>query len=311
MEREDIHILNRYSNLEEVDIAKALQDNVYNNKQSWEKFIRLFVISIGVGFTVSGILFFFAYNWADLHRFIKIGLIEGLLIVATTLVLLPRIKDNIRNIILTGASVLVGVLFAVFGQIYQTGANSYDFFLAWTIFVTLWAIISNFAPLWLIYILLVNTTLILYSQQVAKDWSDIFVCTLLFSINAIVLISAIFWGKKKLPNWFLYSISMVSISYSTIGINIGIFEKYQTTFLVLIGVATVTYALGIWHGLKTKNSFYLAIIPFSLIIIISALIVKATNDEVMFLFISLFIVASVTLTIINLINLQKKWQNEK
>ncbi len=311
MEREDIHILNRFSNLEETEIAKALQDNVYNDKQSWEKFIRLFIISLGVGFTVSGILFFFAYNWADLHKSIKIGLIEGLLIVATTLLLLPKIRDTTRNIILTGASVLVGVLFAVFGQIYQTGANSYDFFLAWTIFVTLWAIVSNFAPLWLIYILLINVTLILYSQQVAKDWSDVFVFTLLFSLNIVVLISAILWGKHKLPNWFLYCIALAAIGYSTIGIYIGIFEQYQISFLFLIGVATITYALGIWHGLKTKSSFYLAIIPFSLIIICIGLIIKASNDEVMFLFISIFIIASVTLTIINLINLQKKWLNEK
>lgn len=311
MKREDIQIIGRHSNLTEKEIAKALKENVYNDKEAWQKFLRLFFISLGVGFTVSGIVFFFAYNWTDLHKFAKIGLTEGVLTATIILVLLPKINGNIRNIILTGASVLVGVLFAVFGQIYHTGANAYDFFLAWTVFVTLWVIVSNFAPLWLLYLIIINTTFILYSQQVAKDWSEVFVCSLLFIINATVLISAIFLGKKKIPNWFLNTVALASVSYVTIGVVIGIFYKYQVTFPVLILITSIAYALGIWHGLKTKSGFYLSVIPFSLIIIVSALLIKISDGEMMFLLVSLFIIASVTLTIKNLIDIQKKWTNEK
>ena len=311
MQREDIHIIGRHSNLTEKGIVKALKENVYNDKEMWQKFFQLFFISLGVGFTVSGIVFFFAYNWADLHKFVKIGLTEGVLIATSILVLLPKINGNIRNIILTGASVLVGVLFAVFGQIYQTGANAYDFFLAWTVFVTLWVLVSNFAPLWLLYLVLINTTFILYSQQVAKDWTEVFICTLLFSINVTVLISAIFWGKKKTPNWLLNTVALASVSYATIGVVIGIFDKYQVTFPILILITAIAFALGIWHGLKTKSGFYLSVIPFSLIIIVSALLIKISDGEMMFLLVSLFIIASVTLTIKNLIDIQKKWTNEK
>jgi len=311
MQREDIHIIGRHSNLTEKGIFKALKENVYNDKETWQKFFQLFFISLGVGFTVSGIVFFFAYNWADLHKFVKIGLTEGVLIATSILVLLPKINGNIRNIILTGASVLVGVLFAVFGQIYQTGANAYDFFLAWTVFVTLWFLVSNFAPLWLLYLVLINTTFILYSQQVAKDWSEVFICSLLFIINVTVLISAIFWGKKKIPNWFLNTVALASVSYTTIGVVIGIFDKYQVTFPILILITAIAFALGIWHGLKTKSGFYLSVIPFSLIIIVSALLIKISDGEMMFLLVSLFIIASVTLTIKNLIDIQKKWTNEK
>lgn len=311
MQREDIHIIGRHSNLTEKGIAKALKENVYNERETWQKFFQLFFISLGVGFTVSGIVFFFAYNWADLHKFVKIGLTEGVLIATTILVLLPKINGNIRNIILTGASVLVGVLFAVFGQIYQTGANAYDFFLAWTVFVTLWVLVSNFAPLWLLYLVLINTTFILYSQQVAKDWSEVFICSLLFIINVTVLISAIFWGKKKIPNWFLNTVALASISYATIGVVIGIFDKHQVTFPILILITAIAFALGIWHGLKTKSGFYLSVIPFSLIIIVSAFFIKISDGEMMFLLVSLFIIASVTLTIKNLIDIQKKWTNEK
>ena len=316
IQREDIHIICRHSDLTEQKIEKALKENIYNDKEAWQKFFRLFFISLGIGFTVSGIVFFFAYNWADLHKFAKIGLTEGILIMTTILVLLPKINDNIRNVILTGASVLVGVLFAVFGQIYQTGANVYDFFLAWTVFVTLWVIVSNFAPLCLLYLVLINTTFILYSQQVAKDWSEIFIFTSLFVINAVVLISAIILSKYKkaenIPTWFLNTVALATVSYATIGVVMGIFYNYQADFPILILITAIVFALGIWHGLKTKSGFYLSVIPFSFIIIVSALLIKISEGEKMsLLIVSLFIVASVTLTIKNLIDIQKKQTNEK
>jgi len=311
MKRDDIHIIARNSNLSEKGIAKALVDNVYHDKGSWQKFLKLFFISLGVGFTVSGIVFFFAYNWADLHDYVKIGLTEGILIIATALALFLKVNDTVRNVILTAASVLVGVLFAVFGQVYQTGANAYDFFLAWTIFVTLWVLVSDFAPLWLLYLVLINTTFILYSEQVANDWPEILVLTLLFAFNAMVLIAALLFVQKKIPNWFLNTVALAAVSFATIGMVNGIFSPYQPAFAILIVVTIVSFALGIWYGLTTQSGFYLSIISFSLIIMVSALLIKISNEEVMLLVISLFIIASVTLTIKKLVDLQKKWKNEE
>ena len=313
IEREDIQIIARHSNWSEKSIANILKKDIYSDKESWHKFLRLFFISLGVGFTTVGIIFFFAYNWADLHKFVKIGLTEGLIIISTLIILFSKTSLDIKNILLTGASILVGVLFAVFGQIYQTGANAYDFFLGWTMFITIWVLISNFAPLWLVFITLINTTLILYSQQVAYDWSEVFVFTLLFIINVLFLTTSLF-GKKinkeiKSPIWFSNLIALASVSFSTIGIVLGIFDKSQTSFFVLIIITSILYAIGIKYGLKLKNGFYLSIIPFSIIVIISAFLIKLSDNASMFFFISLFVIVSVTLVIKILIDLQKKWIN--
>ena len=37
IQREDIHIISRHSNLTEKGVAKALKDNVYNDKEAWQK----------------------------------------------------------------------------------------------------------------------------------------------------------------------------------------------------------------------------------------------------------------------------------
>ena len=134
---------------------------------------------------------------------------------------------------------------------------------------------------------------------------------MLFIINAVVLVSAIYLGKKKVPSWFLNTVALTSAIYATIGIVIGIFDKYQAAFPILILITVIAFVLGIWYGLETKLGFYLSVIPFSLIIIVSALLIKISNGEMMFLLVSLFIVGSVTLTIKNLTDIQKKWANEK
>ncbi|MCT2407486.1 DUF2157 domain-containing protein [Chryseobacterium antibioticum] len=315
LQREDLHIISRHSNVTEQDIQRALKENIYHDKDMWQKFLRLFFITLGIGFTTAGIIFFFAYNWADLNKFVKLGLTEILVIATTIIVLLPKINSTTKNIILTGSSCLVGVLFAVFGQIYQTGANAYDFFLAWTLFITLWVVVSNFAPLWLLYIVLLNTTFFLYTEQVAKDWPALLVITLFFLFNTAILLTFLFLDKDKkienVPKWFTYILALGSVTFATAGMIFGILDGYDPVFPVLIPIVLLVFGLGIWHGIQSKNGFYLSVIPLSIIIIISALLLKISEGGGMLLLVSLFIIVSVTLVIMNLINLQKKWNHEK
>ncbi|MBT2620832.1 DUF2157 domain-containing protein [Chryseobacterium sp. ISL-6] len=315
LQREDIQIISRHSNVTEQGIERALKENVYNDKETWQKFFRLFLITLGIGFTTAGIIFFFAYNWADLNKFVKLGLIEVLIVATTIMVLLPKIKSGTKNIILTGSSFLVGALFAVFGQIYQTGADAYDFFLAWTLFITLWVIVSNFAPLWLLYIVLINTTFFLYTEQVAKDLPEILVITSLFLFNTAILIASVLLDHYKkienIPKWFTYILALGSVTFATMGIVFGILDDNPPLFPLLISAIILVFALGIWHGIRSKNTFYLSIIPLSLIIIITTLLFKISDEMIMFLIVGIFIIVSVTLVIMSLLKLQKKWTNEK
>lgn len=315
MDRNDIHIISRHSNWSEKGIDKALKEKVYSDSKSWKEFLNLFFISLGVGFTVSGIIFFFAYNWTDLHKFAKMGLIEGLIVLTTSAILFSKLNLNVKNILLTGTSVIVGVLIAVFGQIYQTGANAYDFFLGWTLFISLWVVISNYPPLWLVFLTLINTTFVLYSQQVASDWSEVFVFSSLFLFNSLVLVAVHFLLKFridiKIPTWFTSLLGLAAILFSTIGIIIGIFDKHQTSFILLLLLSIIAYGAGLVYGFKTKNGFYLSIIPFSIIVIISALLIKISEGAAMFFIVSLFIIVSVTLLIKGLFDIQKKWNDGK
>ncbi|MFZ1750018.1 MAG: DUF2157 domain-containing protein [Saprospiraceae bacterium] len=314
IDREDIRIFSRHSHLKSTTIDTILKETIYHDKSAWKKFIKLFCLSLGVGFTTVGIMFFFAYNWDGLDKFVKIGIIELLLISVTLFAVFFTPKSELKNILMTSAVVLVGVLLAVFGQIYQTGANAYDFFLGWTLFVTLWVVIVNYSPLWLIYLVLIYTTFTLYADQMAHHWSEIFVLLMLFIINSLWLSIFLFGAKIsdyfKAPSWFTNVIALACTCFSTVGIVMGIFDDFEVPFVVLTILTAILYVAGLWYGYRIRQTFYLSVIPLSVIMIISALLVKISSDALMFIVVSLFVISSVTIVIKYLLHLQKKWNNE-
>jgi uncharacterized membrane protein len=275
-----------------------------------------FVLSLGVGFSVSGIIFFFAYNWSDLHRYLKTGTLQFLLIASVSIVLHPRISILTRKIVLTGASLLTGALFAVFGQIYQTGADAFDLFLAWTLFIVLWTIVSHFPPLWLIFITLINITFVLYSQQIAQGWMGLLVATVLFLFNSALCIMFIYlakWKKElRSPDWFLYILALSAVCFSSFGLISGfVNSNYTKTLWVLLLSSFLLYTLGISYGFKEKNIFYPAIIFLSIIIIISSIWMENVHSKGEGIVLCFFIGVGVTSIVAGLIHFQKKWKNEK
>src|SRR5690606_22641026 len=191
-----IDLIVQNSNWSKDRVKGVLQEYIYNDASTLKKFIIYFILALGVGFTLAGIIFFFAYNWQDMHKFFKLGLVSVVLIATVSVALFAKVSTFSRHVLITIASVLVGVLFAVFGQIYQTGANAYDFFLGWTLFILIWTIVSHFFVLWLIFIVLVNTTLFLFEEQVARDWSEILFYTILYLVNGFFLLAFEILGHK-------------------------------------------------------------------------------------------------------------------
>ncbi|WP_136468493.1 DUF2157 domain-containing protein [Flagellimonas onchidii] len=311
--RKDIQVISRHSNWSESGVDHVLKKHIYHGPRDWKRFLSLFFLGLGVSFTLAGIIFFFAYNWDNLHKFVKIGLVEGLVLALMLTVLFSKLDQLIKNILVTASAVLVGVLMAIFGQVYQTGANAYDLFLGWTLLITLWVIVSNFAPLWLLYIVLANISIILYDEQVANDWPNGVMHTILFTINSAFALFFIlchrFTDKIKPPNWFTSILVIASVSIGTIGVGRGIEDSFHPSYGVLFIIVFALYTSGFRYGIQNKQILYLSLIPFSVILIVSKLLMKILDGATMYLTVSLFIVFSVSLLIKTLINLQKKWRN--
>jgi uncharacterized membrane protein len=314
LRRQQIHLLSRHSNLNEKAVEELLTAKVYHGKGEWYRFLQLSMLALGAGFTLSGIIFFFAYNWEDLHRFLKLGVIAGLVVLTASLSLAKTFQPAVRKVLLSAAAVLAGVLFAVFGQIYQTGANAYDFFLAWTLFITIWVVVSDFPPLWLGYVLLWNITLMTYMDQMQRQWPIVIKFSVLFFFNAILLIIAFFFSGRsaafRLPTWLGQTLALPTIIFGTLGVVNGIMQPYHPVFPALLAGIVVLYPLALHHGLLLRRIFWPAVIALSIVVISATWFIKISEGSWIYLFITLFIAGSIGAVIGYLIKLQRKWNHE-
>jgi uncharacterized membrane protein len=208
-----------YSNVQELAVELSLSEKAVSRalqlaqlaagRSDWLRYINRFLMTVGALLIIAGVTTFFAWNWADLDYWIKFALIEtgfaGLALLAWRL----GIDSMGGRAALFSSAFLVGVLFAVFGQVYQTGADPYGLFVAWSILILPLAIIGRQAALWILFQALVILALIMYWTQVVDPpngwWQlsqllgplvwlsstlmDSTLASLVFALNAVALIA--------------------------------------------------------------------------------------------------------------------------
>ena len=135
---------------------------------AWRRFTDRVLLFLGAGLFAAGVIFFFAYNWDALGRFARLGIIEGLVIIAGGIAWWRGLDKLSGRVALTAASIFVGGVLAVYGQTYQTGADPWELFTGWAALILPWVIAARFAALTFIEVVLLNTALILFWGQVLR-----------------------------------------------------------------------------------------------------------------------------------------------
>lgn len=316
LDRPLLQLLGRYSNIGGASLDRLFAERVYADAGEWTRFLRLLLLAGGSILSCLGIIFFFAYNWDALPGMVKLGLVEGLLLLLSLLAVWPRM-EKLRPWLLLSASILVGALFALFGQIYQTGANAYDFFLAWAVFSLLWVWVASLPLLWLLWVCLLNVTLGLYAQQVG-GWHWTTLISLLLAGNLLPL--SLFLHKGA--DWCAKLLYAGLLVLATSGMVVLLFlpfgqEGTLPSSIALWVLGLGLYAAGIVYGYHRRQLFYPAAAALAAIVLGSSLLVKVAVDWLgasagnSLLPISLLVVGMTTLAIRQLINLQKKWNHEE
>ncbi len=131
----------------------------------WALYGKYLTAQAGILFLSAGVICFFAYNWADMSHFTKFGLIAGLMVFCLVPTLLKGPDSFLSGSALLLCGLLAGPLMAVFGQFYQTGADAWELFRAWAVFLLLLALPARQAGLWVAFGLVAHCALGLYLEQ--------------------------------------------------------------------------------------------------------------------------------------------------
>lgn len=279
-----------------------------------------FLGGLGLSLLLAGILFFFAYNWADLHKFAKIGIGWSALLLAGIFTLAQPKGSFPFQLGLTAQTALTGILLVLIGQIYQTGANAYDFFLAWSVLSILWVAASQFPPLWLLYLVLINTTTILYAVQVRLIVEEGKLMLTLAIINGLALA---LWEYNKLkapnkpllmPRWFPQVSGLAVYIFLGVSAMVFLYEPTIERGIAILLFTLLTAGAGYFYSHYIKDLVFLGFSIVALLVWVNNFIIWLLAKTLKIDFVICFFVNTTITTVITviavrwLININKKWK---
>ena len=237
--------------------AAATHLEVYPSKRTWLDFFNKALLIIGAVALVLSLVFFIAYNWQNLGKIGKFALVEGALAITIALYVSLSFRRQfqlIRQLLLLIASIITGSLLALFGQIYQTGADTWQLFFAWAILITPWVVIARFPALWLLWLGLINAFLLLYLdvanlQFIKYSLQNISQVAILALFNFIAFYSWLIGFDNKTSS-IPYLFHRINVKKSTAQINsaqtnsslhwstyvVGFLSTFFMTYLAIVTV---------------------------------------------------------------------------
>ena len=160
----EVNELRRTGDISASQYLGAVQD--CRDSEYWHRWAMRALLVLGAVHLLAGIIFFFAYNWDELSSFSKFGLVQSGLVLSFVAAIVLRLETAAGQGMLIATSVFTGVLLAVIGQVYQTGADAWELFAAWTALTLPWALVSRSSAHWMFWIVICMTAVSLYGAQV-------------------------------------------------------------------------------------------------------------------------------------------------
>ncbi len=261
-------------------IPAALElTGLYPDRLRWRHFIEQLLLWLGALALVFSLLFFIAYNWDNLGRFAKFAMVEVFVAASVAGYCKWQRHPVLGKLSLCMASIGLGILLALFGQTYQTGADPWQLFFNWALLILPWTLLARFPSLWIVWLVLLNLSAILYFKTFRNTFSflfhsDLALIWILFSFNAIalacweLLAKTLAWLRTA---WATRIIAVAAGVAATCLAFYGIFERDANVIIHFAAWLVYVAALLGYYRYQRPDLFMLAGACLSVIAVVIAL----------------------------------------
>lgn len=226
------------------------------SSETWYNFFNRFTAITSAISLVLALVFFIAYNWMDMGKVGKFGLVQAALVITIfgyALLVYKGVSKLGQQLLLLIASLITGSLLALVGQVYQTGADSWQLFFGWAVLIIPWVFLARLPALWLLWLGLINLSFMFYTATggflVSSFWGnnplylDLLRLVILTALNLGALILRLMVNKDKpihqpLP-WSLYVIAIWVVFCAT---RLGLFPLFQVDEGLATGISLTAWA---------------------------------------------------------------------
>ena len=252
-------------------------------RRSWRQHSSALLLVLGAGLVLSGVIFWIANNWAYLEHSAKLVGVQ-VLVAGCALGACWRGTQRIEGrALMFAACVLVGAYLAVFGQIYQTGADVWELFRGWSLLIALWVVAARVPELWLLLLAVVHAALSLYFDQVLfyrwqqESWAWL----ALAGVHALGLVGfeVVRRGTyfRSHPSWPRHGLVPIVLMLLCLPVTMVIFDdRYErASSWVALGALTASAVLGYrFYRHVERSLFPLTCIGFACAWLVTALALR-------------------------------------
>ncbi len=265
-------------------IFNVLSDfQITPDNSSWKKLIEQLLIWFGGLALIFAMMFFIAFNWDEMGRFAKFALVECAIIVCLIAYWKLNFNKTASQTGLMLASISLGILMALYGQTYQTGADPWQLFAYWALLISPWVIVARFSAILILWVFLINISMLLYYQLMGR----FFIFTLgskdslfwmAFLFNALVWLTwelaskKMAWLNKRWAVRLLATATGVPATLLLIG---SITDNIHYNKLAILSYIILTTTIYLVYRKKINDLFMLAGMCLSLITVLTVFFTHA------------------------------------
>ena len=208
--------------------------------------IKKFFLLFSVVFLIAGVTSFTAYNWASMSNIEKLA-IPSVLIVVGLVAYLFLEKEIYKNLAIFFSSFMIGTLFAVYGQVYQTGADVWILFRNWAIFLIIPIVATGYYSVMTLFSIIVAISTSFYLDLYLSGAIVPFLSSLIFGLILIVYPFLQKSFKFKFNNVFYNTmIGIFYVCFITTGFVAVVSNDYSLLAIILYllfvgGVYSIAY----------------------------------------------------------------------
>lgn len=250
----------------------------------WRGFLDRLLLFLGAVLLGAGILFFFAFNWNELGRFGKFALAQAPIVAALAVLWKLGLDRPGGKAALLVAALATGALFALIGQTYQTGADTFELFAVWAAATLPWALVGHFAALWVLWLVLVNVAASLYFHTFPGVFGVLFgpepLAWLLFALNGAALVAweaaarRLDWARGR---WAPRLVALAAGVPVTALAVMALLEGSRTSGWAIPAWLAWTGVLYVAYRLAVKDLFMLAGGALSVIVVATTLLARGLS----------------------------------
>ena len=147
--------------------------------------IKKFFLLFSVIFLIAGVTSFTAYNWASMSNVEKLA-VPSVLIVVGLVAYLFLEKEIYKNLAIFFSSFMIGTLFAVYGQVSQTGADVWILFRNWAIFLIIPMVATGYYSVMILFSIVTTISTGFYLDLYLSEAIVPFLSSLIFGVILMV-----------------------------------------------------------------------------------------------------------------------------